>query len=77
MNDINVRDKIDKLVDIEGFIDDMEMFESATFESIAPGICMNDKCDYTTYVEPDQSEGFCEICSSNTVKSCLILGGLI
>lgn len=41
------------------------------------GICTNPSCDYTTEVEPDQSHGFCEICETQTVKSCAVLAGII
>lgn len=68
--------KLDKLAEIEG-LDVMEMLEGATFEGRSPGICTNKGCDYTTEVEPDQDSGYCEECDTNTVKSCLILAGLI
>jgi len=54
-----------------------EMLEEATFDSVAWGICTNPDCDYTTQVEPDCQEGYCEECQTQTVKSCLILMGLI
>jgi len=40
---------------------------------VVPGICMNPGCDYTTEVEPDQCAGWCEECSSPTVKSVIEL----
>lgn len=46
-------------------------------DSVAPGICMNDGCDYITEVEPDQSEGYCENCDTCTVTSALVLAGAI
>jgi len=70
------QEKLDLLCDIEG-MDEMEMLEMATFDSIAPGICMNPECDYTTNVEPDCDSGWCEFCGTNTVKSCLMLKGII
>jgi len=54
-----------------------EMMEQATFDSLAPSICMNEDCDYTTDMEPDQSEGWCEVCGTNTVKSILVLMGIL
>ena len=65
--------KLKDLLSIEG-IDDDDMFSVAN-DSVQPGICINDDCDYTTQVEPDQEEGYCEECETNTVKSlqCLIL----
>jgi tetratricopeptide (TPR) repeat protein len=32
---------------------------------------------YTTEMEPDQDQGFCEACGGNTVTSALVLAGLI
>jgi len=44
---------------------------------VCPAICMTDGCDYTTEMEPDQDQGFCEACGGNTVTSALVLAGLI
>lgn len=52
-----------------------EMLEEAAYDSVAPGICTNPLCDYTSDVEPDQDCGWCENCGTNTVKSCLVLAG--
>ncbi len=68
--------KLITLAEIEGMEID-EMLQKATFDSAAPGICDNPGCDYTTEVEPDSRGGFCEVCGTNTVKSCLILAGII
>jgi hypothetical protein len=70
-------DKLMTLVEYSGYNDELELFEAATFDSICPGICLNDGCDYTTDVEPDCYNGFCEECETNTVRSGLALGGLI
>lgn len=69
--------KLQKLAGIEGYEDILTMLEKATFDSISPGICTNPGCDYTTNVEPDQGEGFCENCRTNSVKSCLVLADMI
>lgn len=53
-----------------------EMLKEAVFDSVAPGICMNESCSYTAYYEPDQQEGWCEACGTTTVTSCLILAGI-
>jgi hypothetical protein len=68
--------KIKKLAEIEGMTA-MEMFEEATFDSVAKGICINPGCDYTIEVEPDCRSGWCENCHTNTVRSCLVLAGMI
>ena len=69
--------KLDKLIDIEGYESLEEMAEAVFSDSVSPGICMNDGCDYTTEVEPDQDRGWCDECSTNSVKSALVLAGLI
>lgn len=68
--------KLTQLAQIEGMTVN-EMLESATYDSIAVGICTNKDCDYTTEVEPDCYNGYCENCGTNTVKSCLALAGII
>ena len=54
-----------------------ELLRQANFDSVSPGICVNQDCDYTADVEPDQDKGYCEVCETNTVQSALILAGLI
>ena len=62
--------KLMKLCDAAGFncIDDL-LAASIT--------CMTESCDYTTEMEPDQTEGYCEACGGNTVVSVLVLAGII
>ena len=67
---------LEKLAEIEGYDDSMQMLEDAVTDSVCPGICVN-CCDYTTEVEPDCTKGHCEACGETSVKSCLILAGLI
>lgn len=69
--------KLEELAEIEGFDSDMELLNEYAYESVMPGICVNEGCDYTTNVEPDQSAGWCEECRTGTVQSALILAGLI
>lgn len=69
--------KLKLLAEIEGYSDVQEMLEASVFDSCCPGICMNKDCEYTTEVEPDQDKGWCEICETNTVKSGLMLAGII
>jgi hypothetical protein len=69
--------KLDKLAELEGIEDVDAMLEMAAFDSVAPAICMNEDCDYTTGMEPDQDRGWCECCETNSVKSCLILARMI
>jgi hypothetical protein len=63
-----------KLAASEG-MEEMDMLGKATFDGIAPGICL--ECGYTAEVEPDSTQGYCEGCGKQTVQSCLILAGVI
>ena len=65
----NSMNKLDTLIDIEGFTDIDEMMHEVLNSSVNPGICMNKNCNYTTIVEPDCATGYCEMCDTNTVKS--------
>ncbi len=71
------KNKLQHLAEIEGFDDVMDLCESAMADSVVSGICINPGCDYTCEVEPDQREGWCEECGTNTVVSCLVLGGIV
>ena len=70
-------DKLTLLAEIEGFDDVMDLLEESSIDSVVPGICMSEDCEYTTEVEPDQREGYCEECDKGSVKSCHILAGII
>jgi hypothetical protein len=54
-----------------------EYIDSYALDDVAPGICMNPDCDYTAEVEPDQTEGWCEECETRSVRSGVVLAGLI
>lgn len=70
--------KLMKLCEAEGFkqLDDLLLL-AALADSMCPAICMTEGCDYTTEMESDQDQGFCEACGGNTVASVLVLAGLI
>lgn len=68
--------KLKKLCEVEGMTLE-EVLENGTFDGVCLGICMNPDCDYTTEVEPDCGDGYCENCDTNTVKSALMLAGMI
>jgi hypothetical protein len=73
----NKAEKLMKLCEAEGFDSLDDLLEFAVADSVCPAICMTEGCDYTTEMEPDQTEGYCEACGANTVVSALILAGLI
>jgi hypothetical protein len=52
--------KLAALLQSEGYDTLEELLEAVFSDSVSPGICMNSGCDYTTEVEPDQTEGWCE-----------------
>ena len=68
--------KLKKLSEVEGLSIE-EMLEEGTFDSVCWGICTNEGCEYTTQVEPDQDQGYCENCKTQTVASACILAGII
>ena len=72
--DYNAR--LHKIADDEGFESVDAMLKVAATDSVCPGICMT--CGWvTSEIEPDQDQGWCENCRTNTVKSALVLAGLI
>ncbi len=71
------REKLRTLVVYEGGDNTTAFLEECCFDSIVPGICMNDGCNEIYEYEPDQDRGWCEECGTNTVKSALILAGMI
>lgn len=68
--------KLLKLCELEEMSQEL-MLEEATFDGTCYGICMNEDCNYTTSTEPDASDNICEDCGTNTVKSCLVLAGIL
>ena len=69
--------KIDELVESTGFDSIEELLEEAIFDSICPAICMNENCDNIEDLEPDQREGYCEVCRTNSMQSALVLMRMI
>jgi hypothetical protein len=71
------KDKLETLAKIEGYESVEEMLLVTGMNGTVPSICMNDTCDYTEEMEPDQSAGWCVKCKDNSMKSCLVLMNLI
>lgn len=69
--------KLTELASIEGYSDPMDLLQDVVTDSVCPAICTNADCDYTIEMEPDQDHGWCEVCASNSMKSALILAGVI
>ena len=70
-------DKLEDLAQAEGYFSGYDMITEVGLDCSVPGICMTEGCDYTTQVEPDQTEGYCEQCKTTTVRSCCVLAGII
>jgi hypothetical protein len=68
--------KLMKLCETEGIKTLDQLLQAAT-DSVCPAICMTERCDHTTEMEPDQDHGYCEACGGKTVTSALVLVGLI
>lgn len=71
------REKLKKLAEIEGYETVSDLLDAASSDSVSPAICTAEDCDYSTEMEPDQDHGYCEECGRNTVRSALILAGLL
>src|SRR6266853_2702521 len=69
--------KLMKLCEVEGFNSLDDLLQAAATDSVCPAICMTEGCDYTSEMEPDQDQGFCESCGGNTMASALVLAGFI
>ena len=69
-------DKLSILASQYGYSVD-ELLEEYGLDETVPGICMNPGCEYVTEYEPDQRDGWCEACGTTTVRSALVLAGLI
>ncbi|TRD15770.1 hypothetical protein [Palleronia caenipelagi] len=68
---------LETLASTEGHATAYELLEATVCDSVSPAICTNPGCGYTTDMEPDQDQGWCEHCATNTVKSALVLAGMI
>ena len=53
------------------------LLQAVIGDSVSPAICMNEDCDFTCEMEPDQDRGYCEECHTNTMKAAPVLAGLI
>ena len=71
------RIKLAHLVNLEGYDSLEELLSAAASDSVSPAMCVNDGCDYTAEMEPDQDRGWCEECGTNTVASAFVLAGVI
>ena len=69
--------KLATLCTIEGYDTPDQLLEAAALDSVSPAICMNEGCSYTCEMEPDQDRGWCEECQKQSMKSALVIMGVI
>jgi hypothetical protein len=77
MDDALREAKLAKLVEIEGYETADQLLEVVFSDSVSPGICMNEDCNFTCEMEPDQEAGYCEECHTNTMKAAPVLASVI
>lgn len=72
-------EKLATATELEGFTSYVDMCREAQIidDGSAPAICMNDECDNMADLETDATNGWCDNCETNTMKSVLVLAGLI
>ena len=69
---------IESILESEGYDTIEDFLEDYAFESVVPGKCMNEACGWViTLCEPDLTNGWCEGCGQQTVKSSLVLIGIV
>lgn len=72
------KEALTALCEIEGYEDWIDLAnDSEAGIGMPNAICMNDGCEYTAEMEPDQSAGWCDECNTTTMKSVMVLGGVI
>ena len=69
--------KLAQLIESEGYASLEDLLTAVVADSVAPGICVREGCSYTCDVEPDQDAGWCEACGRQSVRSALVLAGII
>ena len=69
--------KLVTLAASEGYADVADFLEDHALDDVVPAICMVPDCDHTSDLEPDQRAGFCEACGRLSMKSGLVIAGMI
>ena len=70
-------EKLQTLAEDWGYENPDAMIADTFIDSVSPGICMNERCDYSTEIEPDSREGWCELCGTQSVTSAQVLAGFL
>jgi hypothetical protein len=69
--------KLAKLLEIEGYESVEALLQAVLGESVSPAICMNEDCNYTCEMEPDQTRGWCDECRTNSTTAAPVLAGVM
>jgi len=69
--------KLVALAESEGYAEVADFLEDCVLDSIVPAICMASDCSHTAELEPDQRAGFCDACGRSSMKSGLVIAGMI
>jgi hypothetical protein len=69
--------KLEKVADIGGYDDDDQLFECSALDSCVPPICVEQRCDHSADLDPDQDKGWCESCEKPSMKSAHFIAGFI
>jgi hypothetical protein len=69
--------KLTKLLEIEGYESVEDLIEVVFSDSVSPAICMNEDCNFTCEMEPDQEAGYCEDCHTITMTAAPVLAGIM
>ena len=69
--------KLATLLEIEGYDSVEALLQAVLSDSVSPAICMNEDCNYTCEMEPDQTRGWCDECRTNSMKAAPVLAGII
>ena len=69
--------KLVRLAEAEGYADVTDFLEDHALDDVVPAICMAPDCDHTADLEQDQRAGFCEACGRASMKSGLVIAGMI
>ena len=77
MDDALREAKLAKLIEIEGYDSAEELLAAVFSDAVFPAICMNEDCNFSCEMEPDQDRGHCEECHTNTMTAAPVLAGLI
>lgn len=79
MTNKRAQELLTELAAVEGCENPFDLLDRIISDSIVPAICSNGDCGYTTDLEPDSREGYCDECESHSMISAIELmleGGL-